>query len=235
MNWVKDYPLIAHRGLHSLELIENTEAAVIAAIESNFAIEVDVQFLSDGRAIVFHDADFLRLFGERTKVVDINPKFVRYLQYSDGQRVLFFEDLLKVVNGKVPLLIEIKNETFSVTSMNLIIDLLKTYKGRFSLQSFNPQIVRHINRKAPHFTVGQLITDWNKTDLSVVKKNILKFAQFFNELSFIAVDKKVISSQSLLLFKLRRVPIITWTVTSKQEIDHLSDRVEGFIFEGFLP
>ena len=74
MNWVKDYPFIAHRGLHSLSLIENTEGAVLAALEKNYAIEIDIQFLSDGRAIVFHDADFFRLMGERTKVIDINPR-----------------------------------------------------------------------------------------------------------------------------------------------------------------
>ena len=55
-------------------------------------------------------------------------------------------------------------------AMNSLLDMLKTYKGRFSLQSFNPQIVRQINKRVPHFSVGQLMTDWNKTNLGVMKK-----------------------------------------------------------------
>ena len=56
LDWLTARP-IAHRGLHDSTqgLIENTAAAVRAAISAGYGIEVDVQLSGDGEAMVYHD------------------------------------------------------------------------------------------------------------------------------------------------------------------------------------
>ena len=113
MNWVEKFPLIAHRGLHSDFIVENSALSFEKAIEHGYAIELDVQFLSNHEPIIFHDDNLKRLTGENCRVSDLNPRFLKYLSYSDGQRVLLFREALELINSRVPILIEIKNETFS--------------------------------------------------------------------------------------------------------------------------
>ena len=235
MNWIEQYPFIAHRGLHGKGVPENSELSFEQAIKNNYAIELDIQFLSDQTPIVFHDDNLLRMTGESCQVKNLNPVFLRHIRYQDGQRILTFADCLKVVDAKVPLLIEVKNDTYSKLGLNQLLKELSCYRGKYSIQSFNPQILSYLNFKAPHISIGQLKTDWGKTDLNFFKRNYLRFSEFYNDLSFISVDQKIISQFDLLISKNKNIPLLTWTIKSSKDLLEVQSKCHGFIFEGFLP
>ena len=235
MNWVEKNPFIAHRGLHSKNIAENSEGAFTLAAEKGYAIELDIQFLSDGTPIVFHDFELDRLTGKNTSLDNLNPQFLQHLRYFDGQRVLRFSEVLKLIDGKVPLLIEIKNETCSPLGLKLILKDLLTYRGRYSLQSFNPKIVSIIKRKAPHISVGLLSTNWFSTGLKPWEKIYLQTLEYQYCIDFISVDKDKLGHKEFFWSSIKKVPLLVWTLRSKSEICSIDQRVSGFIFEGFLP
>ena len=235
MNWMELYPFIAHRGLHSSNVAENSMASFELAIKRGYAIELDIQFLRNGEPIVFHDNNLFRMTGEDCEIKDINPQFLRFLRYRDGQKILTMGEVLAFVDSRVPLLIEIKNDTYTKSAMSNVINLLKSYRGKFSLQSFNPQVLRHIKSKAPHFSIGQLTTVWNKTDLNFWQRNFLRHAEFYNELDFISVDQNKLGKKEIFLSKQKKIPLLSWTIRSQQELRKVRSKCSGFIFEGFLP
>ena len=65
---------IAHRGLHNINenIPENTLKAFKNAIKNNYAIELDVHILKDGKVIVFHDKTLFRMTGVNKKIKDMN-------------------------------------------------------------------------------------------------------------------------------------------------------------------
>ena len=235
MNWIESYPYIAHRGLHGTGVVENSERAIERAIEKGYAVEVDVQFLSDGEPIIFHDDSLKRLIGDSSKVRNLNPKFLTYLRYSDGQGILLLRELLELVNARTPLLIEIKNETYTKSGLNNLIKYLLLYRGKFSLQSFNPQILKSIKQKAPHFSIGQLTTLWQNTHVNFWQQKYLQFAELYNDLDFISVDKNKLGLKEIMICRYKKIPLLSWTIKSSKELERVSEQASGFIFESFLP
>src|SRR5262245_6337466 len=103
---------IAHRGLHnrSRGLVENTEPAFLAAIDNDYGIECDLQPARDGTPMVFHDATLDRLVAARGRIAAQTPDELSRLRYKHQNiGILTFRDLLKLVDGRVPLLVEIKS------------------------------------------------------------------------------------------------------------------------------
>ena len=99
----------AHRGLHGPGRVENSRAAFVAAIEAGMGIECDIQRSRDGWPMVFHDWDFARLLGRPDKGADLAAEEWRALRYADGEAPMSLPELLDLVAGRVPLLIEIKS------------------------------------------------------------------------------------------------------------------------------
>ena len=236
MDWLDQYPYIAHRGFHDgSRVVENTANALIQAIDKSYAIEFDLQFLSNGTPILFHDAEFKRLCDDSTKVKDLNPKFLSLLSYSDGQKIITLTEALKIVDGKVPLLIEIKRETFQLKYLKPLIAILNTYQGKFSIQSFDPNILKEVKKKSPNISIGQLMTNWFQTDISFLNKSIMNFAPFFNDLNFISVNQEMSETIISIWENVLSLPILFWTIKNQAQLNQLKTIGSGFIFEGFCP
>ena len=107
---------IAHRGLHDAKagVIENTAPAFAAAIAKGYGIECDLRPAADGTPIVFHDERLDRLVEARGEVAALSPAELTRLAYrragSPGTRIITFADLIDLVDGHVPMLVEVKSE-----------------------------------------------------------------------------------------------------------------------------
>ena len=235
MNWLSDYPFIAHRGLHDLMTVENTEKAFIDAIDRQYAIELDIQFLKNGTAIVFHDETLERLLNSKTNVKSVNPKFIQFLKYSDGQRVLSLDNALEIIDGKVPLLIEIKRESFENRFLKKLTKQLSLYKGRFSLQSFDPIVLKKVKMLGPNLNIGQLVTNWGSANINMLQTLYMESLNYLNDFDFLAVDSKILNSSHILISKKKNIPLISWTIRSVDEFDKVKNKTQGVIFENFLP
>ena len=188
-SWIKDKP-IAHRGLHddNISIPENSILSFENAIEKNYPIEIDVQITKDNMIIVFHDKDLLRACGKKLKVSELTmPVLNNYTIFNSTYKIPTLKETLALINGRVPLLIEIKNFSFNRKLEKNLIEQLANYKGDFALQSFNPFSVRWI-KKHSNFPVGQLAKRFTQP---FIIKNILNNLLLNKKMKidFVAMDK----------------------------------------------
>lgn len=150
---------IAHRGLHDITRgrIENTAAAFEAAIAKGYGIECDLQALTDGTPVVFHDETLDRLMDATGRVDALTPSQAAKLRYkASDTRMIGFSDFLDLVAGRVPLLVEIKSEWTKPRAgfLEKIATLASRYKGPIALMSFDPAIMAAMNTLAPSVPRG---------------------------------------------------------------------------------
>lgn len=150
---------IAHRGLHDARrgIIENTAPAFEAAIDRRHGIECDLRAASDGTPVVFHDLPLGRLIDARGKVSDYKAGDLARLRYKAADTpLLTFADLLDLVAGRVPMLVEIKSEWGPIDEsfLKAIAKLVKKYKGPLALMSFDPAVMTAIRELAPKIPRG---------------------------------------------------------------------------------
>lgn len=158
---------IAHRALHDRAAgrIENSLSAVVAAVVAGYGIEIDVQLSRDGQAMVFHDETLDRLTSERGAVAVRDAEELGRIALRDGlgDTIPTLSQVLAVVGGRVPLLIEIKDQSLTLSETDgrleaATVRALQGYRGDVALMSFNPHAVAHVARLAPHLPRG-LTTD----------------------------------------------------------------------------
>ena len=136
---------IAHRGLHDQAkgIIENSASAVRAAMGAGYAVEVDLQCCAGHMPIVFHDATLDRLTGETGDVATRDAEALCSLPLRGSEdRILSLPALLALVNGRVPLLLEVKSTWTREGKYEANITLLlASYPGPVAVMSFDPHCV----------------------------------------------------------------------------------------------
>ena len=155
-SWITARP-IAHRGLFDAArgIPENSLAAIRAAIDAGYAMELDLQPIAGGIA-VFHDFDLARMTGRNGDLRQMTPAALKRFRLSGtGETIPLLEEVLALVRGRVPLMLEIKNKGRAGVFENLILAKLAGYRGEIALVSFNPFSLRWFRRYAPQFVRGQ--------------------------------------------------------------------------------
>lgn len=236
--WLKSVP-IAHRGLHdeSAGIPENSLAAFEAAVRHGYAIEMDVQSSADGQALVFHDYNLQRMTGLDEKIADLNWEEISKLKLSDtDEGIPLFSELLALVGGSVPLLIEIKNEGSVGALEQALIDELQNYSGEFAVQSFNPFVVAYFTKHAPEFIRGQLSSHFQGESLAWWKKFLLSnlLLNSLSRPSFIAYEYGALPGWFARRLRKKGLLLLTWTVVNAEDYAQAQKHFDNVIFEGFL-
>lgn len=234
--WLVETP-IAHRGLHDKNLPENSLGAFSHAIEKGYAIELDVQLLADDTVVVFHDESLARMTG--------NDGYIKYLSKGDlkaltlkgtKESIPTLQEVLKLVDGKVPLLIEVKNKYKVGKLEQALIDILKDYKGEFAVQSFNPFSLGYFRQHAPNIIRGQLSGFFKDEKLGWAKRFTLKRMTLNKKVSqphFISYEASALPNRFVKKYK--NLPLLAWTVRSKEEYLKTVKHCDNIIFEKFIP
>jgi len=233
--WLCNQP-IAHRGLHNAELPENSLAAYSNAINHGFAIELDVQCIDDGTVIVFHDNNVKRMTLHDGYVANLTKDKLDELRLlNTDEKIPTFEQVLELVNGKAPILIEVKNFGSIGGIEKKLVEILSSYSGEFAVQSFNPYVMEYFKSNASGFIRGQLCQVFNKQEMPQLMRRFAFNSLHVNKISapdFIAFDatdlpnKKVAKSQ---------LPVLAWTVRSNTEMERVRPYCDNIIFENFIP
>lgn len=231
----------AHRGLYSDDgmIPENSLEAFDKAIENNYGIELDVSFTKDKKTVVFHDDNLLRMTGLNKKISDCTLEEIESL-YLNGTdyKIPTFNEVLDLVDGKVPLIIEIKSNRDRDGLCNSVKNELNDYNGRFCIESFDPLIMSRIKKNMPDVIRGQLsmkFTKDNKAPKSLKIALEYLLLNFKSRPHFIAYNW--IDSNNLSLRILRKLGIITvaWTVNSEKALEVSNERFDTIIFEHCEP
>ena len=229
------YKFIAHRGLFNKENIpENSIKAFELCVQKGYAIELDVNMTKDGYLVVFHDTNLKRMTGIKYNVSDLNLNEIKKLKLLGTEnRIPTLEDVFLLVDGKVPLMIEIKRNDKFEELMPKLISMLDKYNGEYVVKSFDPRIVYWLKKKAPHIIRGQLAAK----NIREVKGRIMKFLlgkMFFNIFTkphFISYQYTNINYKMYKKQKRKGREVAVWTVKSKDEYLKIKDICDMVIFE----
>ncbi len=229
--WLTNEP-IAHRGVFDNEKVaENSITAFKECIERGCPIELDVRVTKDKKVVVFHDDKLCRMTdidGYVSHMTYDEIKDAKLLKTSDTIPLL--QDVLNLVGGKVPLLIEIKNIS-GVTYEKELYDILSAYKGEFAIQSFSPMILEWFKLNAPSFKRGQLASYFKgEKGLSPLAKFALRRLKMIkrSDPDFISYKLEDLPNKYV---KKANLPVIAWTVTSYDEIKRAKQVANNYIFQ----
>jgi glycerophosphoryl diester phosphodiesterase len=219
---------------------ENSLAAFEAAVQRGFAIELDVRLLADGALAVFHDSDTRRMTGKAGALAMLDRTALRDHRLLDtAQTIPTFSEVLDLVAGRVPILIEIKTKGRAGAVEPVLAALLDRYRGPFAVQSFNPYAVDWFRRYRPQFPRGFLSGRLDdERDLTALEKILLRNLLVFPLIrpQFIVYEWNALDPLRRYLFKtLLGVPILVWTVRSPEMWQAVRRAGLNGIFEGFVP
>lgn len=233
------FKYIAHRGLHSKELniLENTLEAFKRAMDNNYAIELDVQITKDNKVVVFHDYNLERMTEKNIYVKDITLNELKKITLKGSfSTVPTLEEVLSLINGKVPLLIEIKNEGKVSILEEKLIEILSNYNGEFMLESFNPFVVSYFKENT-NFLCGILVCkiyDSIKGKIVGMLFNILLLLNILKT-DFIAYKYKDLDESVVKKIVKRNIPLYVWTIDNDNDLDSANKFSQGIIFENVMP
>lgn len=238
----------AHRGLHDQGAgrPENSPAAIRAAVEAGYGIEIDVQPSADGAAMVFHDYDLERLTGQTGDVRQRTARELGQITLSGGtDTVPTLQECLEIVAGAAPLLIEIKDQDGEMGSNvgaleAAVAKVLDGYDGPVALMSFNPHSVAALSRLAPELPRGLTTSaygakHWPKLpeDVRGRLRGIPDYAHTGSV--FISHQSDDLERPRVAALKSQGAAVFCWTIRSPAQ-EELARRVaEQITFEGYLP
>lgn len=234
--------LYAHRGLHDNagNAPENSMKAFQKAVDAGYGIELDVQLTLDRIPVVFHDGTLDRVCGVTGKICDFTfDQLQQFRLYDSEEKIPKFADVLKLVDGCVPLIVEYKGETTDVSVCPVTDPLLCEYKGTYCIESFNPLIVAWYRKNRREVLRGQLA---EKLYSRGTKKSALNFVlehlllNFYARPDFIAYNHKHHDNLSRTIATgLYHNISVAYTIKSQKEYEAAKAHFDWFIFDSFIP
>lgn len=238
-SWLFNTP-IAHRGYHSIdaECPENSMKAFKCAIQKGFAIELDVRLLADNNLAVFHDNNLKRMTGIDKDIRSYDSSTVKHWRlFNSQEHIPLLEEVLDLVKGQVPILIELKNGGKIGEAENALMDILSDYDGRYAVQSFNPYSLHWFRDNAPDVVRGQVMGYCRGENLAYNARFLLKNFLFnrTSRFNFINYDIRWLPPWAVNRVRKKGIPVIGWTVRSLYEYQWAHELYDNIIFEGFDP
>ena len=238
-----DGPYYAHRGLHknNSEAPENSLRAFELAVENGYGIELDVQLTKDLVPVVLHDYKLKRACHVDLEVSDLTyEELMKYQIFKSQERIPTFYEALAKINGKVPVIIELKIPRKAEKLCEAVSKILQDYNGVYCIESFNPFGLIWYKKHYPGIVRGQLATDFNKekTEGSKFQYFLLKhlLMNFLAKPNFIAYHHVYKNGLSFTICrKLFRTKTVAWTIQSQEELENNRKYYELFIFDSFIP
>ena len=213
----------AHRGLHyGSGFPENSLIAFVAALELGSGIECDLRLTKDDRVVVFHDADAWRMCSSPLMIGKSTHAELSRLHVGDGP-IPTLESLLELVDGRVPLLLEVKVENDIWRWMPAFRKALKDYRGPHGIMSFDPRVPRLLKTNLPEVRRGLVIRE----RLPAVKRRV---ALWLADPHFIAVERTALTSAWIARAR-QRVPVYSWTIKDHEQRAQAEVHADALIWE----
>ncbi len=240
LNWIQNN-LIAHRGLHSIDLSvpENSIASYTKALEKGYSIELDINVLKDGTVLAFHDHHFKRMCNDDRELRDVTYEECKNLKLlKTEEKIPKFDQVLKIINGKVPLLIELKPHGDVIFLCESFMKTIQDYQGAWAIFSFHPKVVSWFKKYHPEIIRGQ-ISEYFKDDkkMNFIAKYLMK-SLFFNRFTkpdFVSYGIYDMPNKYLDKLMKKGLTVISYAARSQKEYDFVKSHYHNTVFEFFEP
>lgn len=238
---------IAHRALHDRRAgrIENSPAAIRAALDHGYAIEIDLQLSQDGIPMVFHDEELDRL---TTETGPVSARLAAELQairlkYSTDT-IPTLAQVLEMVSGRVPLLVEIKDQSLVMGPTDGRLEAataaaLAAYRGDVAVMSFNPACIAHMARLAPQIPRGLTTAAYDPEGWHPMPEAMCAHFRAIPDYdatgsSFISHEAADLTRPRVADLRAQGAAILCWTIRSPAEEAAARRIAQNVTFEGYL-
>jgi glycerophosphoryl diester phosphodiesterase len=240
-------PALAHRGLHDRAAgrVENSRAAVRAAVEAGYGVEIDVQLSADGEAMVFHDATLDRLTAETGALRARAAADLGAIALKDGgETIPTLAEILGIVAGRAALLIEIKDQGGRMDETGVgplearVAALLAGYRGPVAVMSFNPASVIALRGLAPAIPRGLTAGEpdcYDEQELGSERLASLARLDAFDAAgaSFVSYHWRALPTPETARLRAAGLPVLCWTLRSAADDAAARAHADNVTFEGY--
>ena len=234
--WLTRTPF-AHRGLHGGPegRIENSMSAFRTTLDAGFGIELDVQLTRDGQAVVFHDDRLDRLTDSKGRVANQTLADLLAIPLAgSGDHVPSLKDVLGLVGGTVPLLIEIKGSSDPLHRLEkAVAQALRHYRGPAAVMSFAPGVVAWFRDHCTDMVRGFVASTRYRFDLGWRLSQPSVHKRLVRDLdpAFVAYDIRSLPNTFTRGWREAGRPLLTWTVRSAAQHRRARQHTDNIIFE----
>lgn len=229
----------AHRGLfdNETQAPENSLNAIREAVKAGYGIEFDVQLSKDDIPVVFHDASLKRMCGIDGKVWEYTLEELQKMKLANSNETIpTFAQVLKEVDGKVPLIIEYKMDRVDTKVCELGNKLLENYQGPYCIESFHPFAVKWYRKHRPDILRGQLSENFIRNGKKGAAMFLMTYllTNFLTRPDFIAYSHKDADNISRRICKGLGALSVAWTIRSQAEYEKAKSHFDLFIFDSCI-
>ncbi len=229
----------AHRGLFDNDggIPENSIAAFRRAVDAGYGIELDVQLSKDGVPVVFHDASLRRMCGVEGNVWEYTLSELQSMRLLHSvETIPTFAEVLRTVNGKVPLIIEYKLDVPQTRVCELGDELLRNYVGPYCIESFHPMALTWYRKHRPEVMRGQLSENYQRNPKHRGNYSLLAMRFLISNVltrpDFIAYNHIDRNNLSRRLCHIMGALSVAYTIKSQEQYEAAKGDFDLFIFDG---
>lgn len=237
---------IAHRAYHDVAAgrPENSRAAIRAAIAAGYAIEIDLQLSRDGVPMVFHDETLERLTPRTGWLCDLDAADLAATPLSGGDEgIPSFAEVLALVAGRVPLLVELKDQTLRMAETDGLLEAatvraLAGYAGPVALMSFNPHCLAHLARLAPQLPRGLTTSAYDPDDWAPLPAETCDHLRGIPDYdrtgaSFLSHEASDLARPRVAELAAQGAAVLCWTIRSPEAEAAARRIAQNVTFEGY--
>lgn len=229
-----DYALC---GLHSARAHENSLAAFSLAKSAGYGIALQVRLSADGKIFVFRDESLKRMCGTDQPISSLKSRDIRALRLAGGnEHIPLLSEVLSLVDGHVPILIEVKPSENSPKLCRRLAELMDGYAGAFAIQSLDPHVLGFFKKYRPRFARGQMLTRSSHPNFLVRFAHSHLFINVISRPDFISAEGcRMREPAFLLATRVFQVKGFVWTVRKQSQYAVCRKNSLYAIFENIRP
>lgn len=237
---------LAHRAYHdrNQRRPENSRAAITAAIAAGYGIEIDLQLSSDGVAMVFHDEALDRLTPATGLIKHHTAATLAQIKLRDSDETIpTLAEILALVAGRTPLLIELKDQTDSMSDTDGRLESttaaqLASYQGPVAVMSFNPHAIAHMARLAPQIPRGLTTSAYDATDWAPLAPKTCDHLRAIPDYdrtlsSFISHEAADLARPRVTALKSQGAAVLCWTIRTPAAEAEARRIAQNITFESY--
>lgn len=191
----------ASNGLWSKNVPKASTEAFRLAKELGYGVEISLALSRDGEIFVVSDEDLYRLCGSHKKLSSLSSAQIYALRPGIGYLLPRLCDLLSLIDGNVPILIEIKSDESTPTLCKKLCHVLDGYHGAFAIESIDPRVLEFFKKYRPRYARGQITASRSDMPTGAFSRFMLRhlFVNIVSRPDFIVTDGNLVHEPAFLL------------------------------------